>query len=126
MSYNKSMQIIQTHGPLSGTQIIPRDPIQQIEDEKHSEIASINLDHLTKKYNRYKQEFTKEISTDPLYEVIKSKDTIIDDLTKRIESLEKQLVDTTILYNTKIEQLRMEHKNELRRQHAEFVKRSKN
>ena len=54
--------------------------------------------------------------------MIDAKNLIINDLKKEILKFKQNLVDLTIVYNTKIEQLKQEHKKELYHQYMEFMK----
>jgi hypothetical protein len=105
------------------------DPLQQIEKEKNNEIMIGNLERLSKKYQRYNQEhinIQKEPNghaKDSFVELIETKDDLINSLQNEINMLKQQLVDTTIIYNTKIEQLRSEHTQELHRLHISFAER---
>ena len=56
-------------------------------------------------------------------EMIDAKNLIINDQKKEILKLKQNLVDLTLVYNTKIEQLKQEHKKELYYQYMEFMKR---
>jgi hypothetical protein len=101
-------------------------PLQQIEYENNNETVLEDLERLSKKYKRYHQEHMHQNQKDPFFELLESKDEQINSLHKKLEILKQQLIDTTIIYNTKIEELRSEHRRELQRLHATFTTHKKN
>jgi len=66
-----------------------------------------------------------EKDTDPFIELVESKNDIINELKQEILRLKQEIVDLTLLYNLKIENLRQDHKKELYAQYKEFLKKLK-
>ena len=81
---------------------------------EHGVVPVIDVSHVT--------ETEDEKYVDPYTELIESKNDTINDLKQEIGKLKQKITDLTILYNTKIEQLRQEHMRELHNQHKEFMK----
>jgi hypothetical protein len=107
------------------------DPSQQIYHEKNTESLLTDLAILSNKYKRYNDEQNKTYGhkindrvkeKNPLSEIIVSKDEQISNLKIEIDKLKQELIDTTIAYNLKLEQLRSDHRNDLQRQYLEFMK----
>lgn len=68
---------------------------------------------------------TNDIYDDPYSELLESKNDTIYDLQQEIKKLKQNILDLTILYNTKIEHLHQEHTRELHEQYEEFMKKKK-
>lgn len=77
----------------------------------------ISIHHRSDKKNDKNDPFDSMID-----EMISAKNLIIDDQKKEILKLKRELVDLTLIYNTKIEQLKQEHKKELYNQYMEYMK----
>jgi hypothetical protein len=124
------------------------DPINdQIDDLKQTETMIDNLGALSKKYNLYRDNSSRQISdreknirhdsrygkydeidnrhVDPYEELIMTKNIEIDDLKNEILVLKQKFVDISLLYNSKIECLRQDHRKELHSQHKKFMERLK-
>ena len=77
-----------------------------------------NLAKLIAKYENYKKEPKYYNSkSDPFEEIIFQKNKLIDELNSTIEKLKNDIVELTISYNNKIDQLRTEHQKELLKQY---------
>lgn len=105
------------------------DPTQQICYERKTDSLLTDLTILSNKYKRYSDEQTNTYNKkmngedkNPLSEIIISKDEQISNLKIEIDKLKQELIDTTIAYNLKLELLRTDHRNDLQRQHSEFMK----
>jgi len=130
------------------------DPINdQINDLKQTETMIDNLGALSKKYNMYRDNSSRQIldreknirydsrygkydeidnkhaqeklNADPYEELIMTKNIEIDDLKNEILVLKQKFVDISLLYNSKIECLRQDHRKELHSQHKKFMERLK-
>lgn len=95
------------------------DPKQQIIDIREEEELLGDLNRLSQKYKRYQN----ENNNNDYNEIIREKDFVINDLKREIDELKQKNIDITILYNTKIENIKTEHKKELYRIHSEFANR---
>lgn len=62
---------------------------------------------------------------DPFNFLIEMKNDTIDDLKREINGLKQEIIDLTIIYNNKIENLRTQHKNDLYLQYKEYIKKCK-
>lgn len=96
-------------------------PKQQIADIKKEEALIGDLNRMSQKYKRYQRENNN--NNDECADLIKEKDFIINDLKKEIDELKQKNIDITVLYNTKIENIKFENKKELHRLHSEFANR---
>jgi hypothetical protein len=132
------------------------DPINnQINNVKQAEIMISDLDSLSRKYNRYRDDsshqktlqeknirydsrygkydvldriqaqYRAQHPIDPYEELIESKNLEICDLKKEISDLKQKLVDTSLSYNSKIERLRQDHRRELHIQHKKIMEKLK-
>lgn len=97
--------------------------IQQLETIRSEDSVSGDLNRLSKKYSQYRIESLQPNGSNEYDRLIKIKDIVIEDLKKENELLKQKLIDLTIVYNTKIDDLKIEHKHELRRMHAEYINR---
>lgn len=111
--------------PYSKPYLEQLNPKQQIMDVKKEEELLGDLDMLSEKYRRFQKENINTIINDNTEygELLKEKDFIINDLKNENKELRQKIIDITILYNTKIENIKTEHKKELYRIHSEFVER---
>jgi len=92
-----------------------RDRIINQEDQEEK------LAKLVTKYENYKKEPKYYNSkSDPFEEIIFQKNKLIDELNNTILKLKNDIVDLTISYNNKIDQLRSEHQKELIRQYEQI------
>ncbi|VBB18504.1 hypothetical protein YASMINEVIRUS_967 [Yasminevirus sp. GU-2018] len=97
-------------------------PHQQIRDIREEELLVGSLTRLEKKYAMYKTETNQP--RDEISLMLEERDSTIRELRSEIELLNQRLVDLSVAYNMKIEEQKTEHKQELHRLHAEFVKRT--
>ena len=102
--------------------ILGDNPITQYHLIKKDEDMLNDFNSLTKKYSQFQNNTTKK---DPYAEIINSKDVMIEDLKKQLQKSGQDLIDLTLLYNNKIESLRIEHKKELCILRSEYMKKLK-
>ena len=93
---------------------------KQYNDILNDDILTSDLDILANKYDNYQKN-----KKGPYIDLVESKNKIIDDLKNDIKKLKQELIDMSVNYNSKIEQLRIEHKRELNIQHHEYMKKIK-
>jgi len=97
--------------------------IEQLETIRSEDNVNDNLNRLSKKYSHYQTESLCSRGSNEYDRLIKIKDIQLDDLKKENEFLKQKLIDLTIVYNTKIDDIKIEHKHELRRMHAQYITR---
>ena len=94
------------------------------EDIKSDGSLFDDLNSLTKKYQQYNEKIYDQMH-DPYIELVESKDDRIEELKIKNDELKQELIDLSILYNEKIEQIRIDHRKELHSQHKEYLKQLK-
>lgn len=82
------------------------------------------------RYGKYDQSdmienLENEQYVDPYEELIESKNITIDELKHENAHLKQKLVDLSILYNSKLDNLRQEHRISLHQQHKKFIEKIK-
>ena len=98
--------------------------IEQLETIRSEDNVNDDLNRLSRKYSYYQTESIRPNgSTNEYIKIIKIKDIQLDDLKKENEFLKQKLIDLTIVYNTKIDNIKIEHEHELRRMHAQYITR---
>lgn len=66
------------------------------------------------------------INADDMYEhLLLAKDNVIEELSKKIEELNKRLIDQSVTYNEKIDRVRMEHRRQLSILHNRYRNKNK-
>lgn len=111
---------------ISGVHNVNDIPAQQFMDLTAEDDLIVDLDRLTKKYMRYQEETYHDTKLDEYSRLLKDKDMTIEDMKKENAQMRQKLIDLAIMYNTKIDELKLEHKRDLRRMHMEFVKKTSN
>lgn len=101
-------------------------PAQQLTDIIAEDDLIVDLDRLTKKYMRYQEDTYHDTKLDEYSRLLRDKDMSIEDLKKENAQMRQKLIDLAIMYNTKIDELKLTHKRDLRRMHIEFVKKTTN
>lgn len=82
----------------------------------------VDLSRLSNKYSHYQNRDKNNIS-DEITNILNGKDIIINNMTDEIKQLKQQIIDLSVTYNKKIEDLKIKHKKDLMLIHSDYVRR---
>lgn len=95
---------------------------QHIEISKDTDDVLVDLSRLSNKYTLY-QNRDKIGHSDEVTYILNEKDILVKNMANEIKQLKQQIVDLSVTYNKKIEDLKIKHKKDLLRIHSDYVKR---
>lgn len=85
------------------------------EISKDTDDVLVDLSRLSNKYSLYQSHDNAERSDEVTI--------LVKNMTNEIKQLKQQIIDLSVTYNKKIEDLKIKHKKDLLRIHSDYVKR---
>jgi len=102
------------------------DLLKEIDLSKDTNDVLVDLSRLSNKYSHYQNQRhnkNKNNNSDEIMGILDGKDIVINNMASEIKQLKQQIIDLSVTYNKKIEDLKIKHKKDLMCIHSDYVRR---